>query len=258
MTKFIRDAFIVLRLSFREGRRDMALAFVFPLVPPLFFAVLISVTFKAVVERGGFPTAHYIAWVAPGAVLLPAVIGAGFTATSTVLDAQSGFLDRLRLLPVRPGSVLLGRLAFDLVRIVPATIVVFVSTLALGAHVGSGFWGALAVVALTLSLALAWNGIFYVASLRSMNPQTAMALQPLFLPFMFLSTIFVPKEDLPHWARLVADLNPISRLADAARGFMTAPFDGGRLLVAMSFIALIVTVTQAMTLRLLGNLNSAQ
>jgi ABC-2 type transport system permease protein len=257
MRKFLTDTGLIWRKSLREARRDIALAFVFPVLPPLFFAVLQAVTYADIVDLPGFPVDDYIVWIAPGAVLLPGAIGAGFTATTTVLDAQSGFLDRLRLLPVSPAAVLAGRLLFDMVRVLPAAAIVLVTTVAMGAEVRTGALGAIAVLALTALLALAWNGIFYVAALRSMNPQTPMAMQPLFLPFLFLSTVYVPEQLLPGWVQTISDLNPLSYMADAARGFMIEPLDIGALAAGVAFPLAIAALTVATAARLWTRMNRA-
>jgi ABC-type multidrug transport system permease subunit len=40
-----------------------------------------------------------------------------------------------------------------------------------------------------------------------------MAMQPLFLPFLFLSTVYVPEQLLPGWVQTISDLNPLNRAA---------------------------------------------
>ncbi len=257
MIKFINDARLIFIKSLRESRRDIGMAFVFPMIPPLFFAVLAAATYADVVRLPGFPVDDYIVWLAPGAMMMPALIGAGFTATSTVLDAQSGYLDRLRTLPVSPGSVLLGRVSFDVLRVLPAAIVVLVTMVTLGAELDSGVPGALAVLGLTALLALAWNGLYYVATLRSMNPQTPMAMQPIFLPFLFLSTVYMPRELLPDWVQGISDVNPLTHLTEAARGFMTDPYDGTELLLGVTVPLAIAALSFALAHRIWSGMNRA-
>ena len=241
-SKFVRDIWLIFRRTLREGFRDPALAFIFPTLPPLFLAVLVAELQGDIVNLPGFPTDNYIAWIAPGALLLTAMIGAGFTATGMVIDAQSGYLDRLRLLPIRPAAILLGRLAFDMVRVLPAAVVVLIATLALGAELDDGVLGALAIFGLVAVWSLAWNSLFYVAALRTMNPQTSLMLAPMFLPFMFTSTVLMPKHLMPGWMQTVADLNPLTHLSEAARMFMTGGFNWGDLGLALGFTAGIAAV----------------
>jgi ABC-2 type transport system permease protein len=101
-------------------------------------------------------------------------------------------------------------LLFDVVRILPAALIVLFIMVAMGARIRLGAVGVLAVLALTALLSLAWNALFYVAALRTRNPQTPMAMQPMFLPFVFLSSIYMPYELLPAWTQNVADFNPLT------------------------------------------------
>ena len=241
-TKLIRDIWLIFRRTLREGLRDPAMAFIIPTLPPLFLAVLVAELQGDIVNLPGFPTDNYIAWIAPGALLLTAMIGAGFTATGMVIDAQSGYLDRLRLLPIRPAAILLGRLAFDMVRVLPGAAIVLIATLALGAELNDGLLGALAIFGLVAVWSLAWNSLFYVAALRTMNPQTSLMLAPMFLPFMFTSTVLMPKHLMPGWIQVVSDLNPLTHLSEAARMFMTGGFNWGDLGLALGFTAGVAAV----------------
>jgi hypothetical protein len=57
MRKFLTDAGLIWRGSVREARRDIALAFVFPVLPPLFFAVLQAVTYTSLHGDSTLPAA---------------------------------------------------------------------------------------------------------------------------------------------------------------------------------------------------------
>ena len=255
--KFMTDTGLIWRKSLREARRDIALAFIFPVLPPLFFAVLQAVTYSDVVDLPGFPVDDYIVWIAPGAVLLPGAIGAGFTATSTVLDARSGYLDRLRLLPVSPAAVLAGRLLFDAVRVLPAAAIVLLTCVAMGAEIRTRPPRRRCRAGACLAALARLERDLYVATLRSMNPQTPMAMQPLFLPFLFLSSVYLPESLLPGWVQTVSDANPLSYMADAARGFMTEPFDWGTLAAGVAYPLAIAAVTLAIAARMWSAMNRA-
>jgi ABC-2 type transport system permease protein len=53
----------------------------------------------------GFPAGSYLGWMTPAVVLMAAMFGAGHSALGLVRDLQTGFLDRLRLLPIRPAAL---------------------------------------------------------------------------------------------------------------------------------------------------------
>lgn len=239
------DAAVLLGRSWREALRSPLFAFAFPILFPLFMIVLTSQMFRELVHLPGFPISPYAAYEAPAVLLLTAMMGAGHSATGLVIDAQTGFLDRLRLFPIRPVSVLLGRLLFDAVRVLPAGAVVLGASVLLGARVDSGVPGALALLALLAVWALSYNGIFYVVGLRTRNPQAPLAVVPLFMPLMFLSPAFMPYGLLPRWLQVASDWNPYSYMVQGARFFMTGDVGWGAVLQAVALAEVVMVLTLA-------------
>jgi len=250
LSKLIRDVGLILRRSVREGLRNPAFAFLFPAVFPLFIIVLTSQTFRNVVHLPGFPGIRpYAAYEAPAVLFLTAMMGAGYSATGLVVDSQTGFLDRLRLLPVRPAAIFLGRLLFDAVRVIPAFFFVLGASLALHARVDSGVAGVAVLLALVVYWSVAYNGLFFLVALRTKNAQAPLAVVPLFMPMMFMSTAYVPRGQLPGWLQAVSDWNPYSHLIEAARGFMTGTPAGSQIGKALLGATVILVITQVLTLR---------
>jgi ABC-2 type transport system permease protein len=248
--KLLRDIWLLLYRSIREGIRNPAFAFLFPTVFPLFIILLTSQSFRDVVNLPGFPAIRpYAAYEAPAVLLLTAMMGAGYSATGLVVDTQTGFLDRLRMLPVRPSAILLGRLLFDAVRTIPAFIVVLLVSFTLNARLDSGLPGAVFLLGLTLFWALAYNGLFFVVALRTQNAQAPLAVVPLFMPMMFMSTAYVPRGNLPHWLQIVSDWNPYTHLLEGARVFMTGTPAWTPVWKAFAAAAVILVITQAFTIR---------
>src|SRR6266700_1285867 len=246
--KLARDTWLLLRRSIREGLRNPAFAFLFPTLFPLFIIVLTSQSFHQVVNLPNFPNIRpYAAYEAPAVLLLTAMMGAGFSATGLVVDAQSGFLDRLRMLPVSPAAILLGRLLFDGVRVIPAFVVVLVASFGLRAQLGSGLPGAVAILGLTVFWSIAYNGLFFVVALRTKNAQAPLAVVPLFMPLMFMSTAFVPKLSLPGWLQAVSNWNPYTYLLEGARTFMTGTPAWAPVGKALLGAAVILVFSQAFT-----------
>ena len=224
MAGIARDSGLLLRRSFREGLRDPTIAFVLPTIVPLVMIALTSQIFADVAQLPGFPTARYVTWEAPGMVLLTAMMGAGYSATSLVIDVRSGYLDRLRVLPVHPGAIVLGRLLFDMVRVLPAGALVLAVSVALGGEVRGGFLGALAILVLLALWALAYSGIFYAVGLRTINPQAPFAMLPIFVPLMFLTTVFASESMMPGWVQGISAWNPFTYVIEGARAFISDPF----------------------------------
>lgn len=239
ISKLVRDSALIFGRSVREARRQATLA----LFAPTFLSVAIVLIFEAVyggiAEVRGFPTDEFIEWVAPGAVFLSVFLGAGFTAGSLVRDARSGYLDRLRLLPTRPAALMIGRLAFDAVRALPPAAAVLGVALGLGATNHGGVAGFAGILALSAVLAVAWNGIFYLAALRTLNPAVIQGLQPIFMPVVMFSTFWVPTAFMPGWYEAIASRNPFTPLIDAGRSVLLGATDWGSIRASLVALAIL-------------------
>jgi ABC-2 type transport system permease protein len=235
---------ILLARNLREGLRNPVLAYGLPVVIPLTMFVLVAKTLYRVTDLPGFTTTNYAEWMAPAILMLSAMTGVGYAATSLVVDIQSGFLDRLRLLGAKPSSLLTSRLLFDVVRVLPAGAALFLTGVALGTDVNEGVVGVVLLFGLLVLWAAAYGGLYFVVALASRNAQAPLALAPLFLPLQFLSTQFVPEGLLPRWVQIVSAWNPFTYMVDAARSLVTGPLDAEPLLKAMAVAVGLLVVTQ--------------
>jgi ABC-2 type transport system permease protein len=244
LVSLARQTRLVFGRSLRAGLREPALAFVFPLAFPLLIIGLFSQIYRRVAELPGFPAGSYLAWMAPAVVLMAAMFGAGHSAMGLIRDLQTGFLDRLRLLPVRPAALLLGRLGFDMARVTAAGLGVLAVAVALGAPLRGGPLGVLAIAVLLAGWSLAYAGLYYVVGLKARSPEALTALVPLFLPISLLSTAYIPAALLPGWVRGAAAVNPYSHVVDAVRATMAGTLGAGRFAAAVTAVAVAVALTQ--------------
>jgi ABC-2 type transport system permease protein len=228
----------------RLGRRDPAIAFLFPVLFPVFMIGLFSQVYRNVAQVPGFPATNYVTWIAPGVLLMAAMFGAGHSALGLVTDAQTGFLDRLRLLPVSPAALLLGRLLFDVARVTVAGLLVLVVTVALGANLAGGIPGVAGTLILLALWTLAYGGLYYAVGLKSLKPEALAGLVPLFLPISLLSTAYIPRDLLPRWVQIAASLNPYTYVVEGVRHLMTGTADLATLAAAAAAATLVIALTQ--------------
>lgn len=259
MPKFLHDSLLIFGRSARETRRQAPVALLAPTLLALSIVLLFDALYGDIAELPGYPVDAFIEWVAPAAVILPVFLGAGLTAASLIADVRSGYLDRLRLLPMRPGAMIAGRAAFDAVRALPPVAAVFGISLALGATHAGGGTGLLGLLALCAGLAVAWNGLFYLAVLATLNPAVIQGLQPVtFMPAVMFSSFWVPAALMPSWYAWIADHNPVTPIIDAARSLMLGPTDWGEVAVSVAVIAVLVALAYgAAALRLRALLRRA-
>jgi ABC-2 type transport system permease protein len=252
MPKLLTDTALLFRRSLREGQRDPGPAYVLPAMPPLLMVVVFTALFDRIAEMPSFGGGDYVDYLLPGAVVLTALLGAGFTATSLVQDAVGGYLDRLRLLPTSRVALLAGRQAFEAVRVVPAALVVTAACVALGAPVDGGIAGLAACLLLVALLSAAFAGVFHVAGLASRDPQTALALQPVGVLVGLVSIALVPASVAASGFSDVARVNPVSVVVDGARASLTGDVLSSEVAFAFALCAAGIALAQLIVVRQLS------
>jgi ABC-2 type transport system permease protein len=241
--QLLRDSLIVFERSFRLALRAPVIAFVFPLVIPLLIIVLVSEIYRDFARVPGFPVETYLAWITPGVLLMTAMIGAGYSVFGLVAEARNGYLDRLHVLPLRPAAILIGRMAFDVVRVAVAAVAVLGASVALGAPFVAGVSALPGLLLLVALWTLAYAGIHYAVGITTVSVEALSALVPLFMPVALVSSAFVPDILAPEWLEVAARVNPYAYVADGARLFVTEGFSWGPYLRATLVAGLTAIVT---------------
>lgn len=244
LARHIGQVGLLVARNLREGLRNPVLAYGLPVVIPLALLVLVAETLSRVTELPGFPTDDYAEWMTPPIIMLTAMTGVGYAATSLMLDIQSGFLDRLRLLDAEPASLLLSRLMFDVVRVLPGGVILLGAGALLGTGINEGALGVALLFVLLALWAAAYGGLYFVVALAARNAQAPLALAPLFLPLQFLSTQFIPEVVLPAWVRTAAAWNPFTYMVDAARALITGPLTAAPVVRAFAVGLVMLLLTQ--------------
>lgn len=241
---------LIFRRTAREAAGNAPLAFVAPTLLAVFLLVLFQGVYGNIADAPGWPTDDFLDWVAAGGVLLSVFVGAGYTAGGLLRDIDNGYLDRLRLLPIPSASVMIGKVAFEVVRAtIPATAVLGLAIL-LGAENSGGVLGFLAVIGLAMALAAAWNGIFYLSALKTRSHAAVLGLQPLFMPIIMFSTFWVPTTFMPGWYRTIATWNPFTPTIDACRSILLGDTDWNAIAVALTVLVALTCATYVLSARL--------
>jgi ABC-2 type transport system permease protein len=186
-------------------------------VPPVFIALFFFVVNLATLERltESIPGFDYTAFQMATAVLL-GVTGVS-RAGAVVLDVQDLYFDRLLLTPVRRSAILLGHMAADVAVAAALTVPIIGLGLVLGVDFMGGPLGVLVFVALASLWSLAFAGFGYAIALKTGNPAAVNSSFLLFFPFLFLTSSYVPRDQLSGWLDTVAGLNPVTYLLDGMR-----------------------------------------
>src|SRR5262249_30874257 len=161
---------------------------------PLFFLAVnigqVQKTFPAATT----PFLHgqsYVAFQMP--VSLMFAVATATTGLALVTEIDSGYFDKLLVAPIRRTSLILGRLAADLVRgLAASAVVLLVGIIVFGAHVEAGPAGAVLVVVLAAAFGVAYAGFGILVAPPTRNIQAPNTSFPLFFPLLFLTPNFLP------------------------------------------------------------------
>ena len=239
---FVADTAAIAGRALRGVTRDAE-----TVIPPIFIALFFFLVNIATLQR---LTENQIAGFDFKAFQLPTAILLGVTGVSRapalVLDVQNGYFDRLLITPVRRLAILLGHMAADVTvasaLIVPITIVGFL----LGIRFESGVLGVLAFVVLGALWSLAFAGFGYAIALKTGNPAAVNSSFLLFFPFLFLTSSYVPRDQLSGWLGVVAAWNPVTYLLDGLRSLVVDGWQWAALGKAVLAIAVVGAVSMSL------------
>jgi ABC-2 type transport system permease protein len=216
---------------------------------PLIQLFLFSQLFKDIVQVPGFGSeSSYLNYLAPGQVAFTAFFAVSWSGYGLLLEYRSGYLDKLRVLPIRRWSILAAeQVPLFLQAAFMAGIVLVVSIL-LGATIATGIPGFLMILALAGLFGVGWAGTSFIPALLTKSEQATSSLSLLFFPFAFMSTAFVPEALMPDWIRFINDWNPITYLIEAIRPLMVSGFDWGAIGAALLAIGIMGVILQVATI----------
>jgi ABC-2 type transport system permease protein len=84
-------------------------------------------------------------------------------------------------------------------------------------------------IALAVAWGLAFTGFPYAIALKTGNPIAVNNAFLLFFPFAFLTTAYVPQEQMTGWLAMAADYNPVTYLLAGMRTLILQGWDASAL-----------------------------
>ncbi|MFC9112290.1 MULTISPECIES: ABC transporter permease [Streptomyces] len=204
-------------LWIRQDPESMFDAVLFPVVFTLLFVYVFGGSIGQ--SLGGGQDA-YVQYIVPGLMAMMGMNMAQGVGTGFNQDFNTGVMDRFRSLPIGRGSVLFAKISVELVRMLIATTILLVVGVLVGFDI-THWPGLFAAVGLSTVFGSALMWIFLTLGVVMKNAQSVQAMGFLVLmPLQFGSSIFAPTRSMPGWLQNFTEYNPLSALADSARGLM--------------------------------------
>jgi ABC-2 type transport system permease protein len=242
-TGFVHDTVSIARRAIRQLPRDIA--FIGPtLFIPLFFLVINVASLSeaaAFVDLG----ITYEEFQLPVAIVF-AVTGVT-RAGAMVLDIQNGYFDRLMTTPVSRRALLLGHMVADFVLVIALSVPVMILGFFMGARFDTGPLGMLVFILIGALWGLGYTGIPYAIALKTGNPGAVNSSFIIFFPFAFLTTAYLPAENLSGWLSTVSTYNPVTYVLGGLRSLFIG-WDAAELGKALLATLALAAFTQTLSL----------
>jgi lipooligosaccharide transport system permease protein len=185
---------------------------------PVFFLVAMGFGLGALVDAGdGIAGVGYVAFIAPGVLAAQAMQTAVIESTYPVLGAVKWQRQYHAMLaaPLGTYDIVLGHLAFILMRVVITSATFLLVAWVLGA-IGSS-WAVLALPVAALCGMAHAGPVFAFAVRQEVDSGFAMLFRFVILPMFLFSGTFFPVDQLPSWLEPVAWVTPLWHAVDLCR-----------------------------------------
>jgi ABC-2 type transport system permease protein len=188
---------------------------VFTTMSPIMFVLLFAYVFGGSID---IPGTNYREFLIAGIFAQTVIFGATFSGASIADDMQKGIIDRFRSLPMARSAVLIGRTASDIVNNSVSLVVMTITGLLVGWRIRTSVLEALGgfLLILLFAYAISWVMAYVGLLVRSVEVVNNASFMVIF-PLTFIANTFVPSQNLPSFLRTVAEWNPVSSVAQAAR-----------------------------------------
>lgn len=216
---------------------------------PIIFTLLFVFVFGGAISGKG-NQAEYVNYVVPGLMAMMGMNIAMGVGTGVNDDFKKGVMDRFRSMPIARSSVLIAKIVVEIGRMMVAIAILLTVGFILGLSIKTS------VLDLFLSIGLAavfGASLMWIFILLGLTMKTAQAVQGMamlvLMPLQFGSSIFAPPSTMPGWLQSFTDYNPLSNLADAARGLINGGPVGHSVLMTLGWSVAITAVTMPLAIR---------
>ncbi len=220
--------------------------------PQLMAPIIVFPTLLLAIQTGGvgsaihlpgFPPVHsFLQFMLAGAMMQSLMLAGNSGGIALAVDIEMGFTDRLFASPISRFTIVLGRLAGTAALGALSAVWFLVIGMIFGAPIEEGIAGALVAIALVTLSAIAIGGIGAAIALRTGSSSVVQGMFPFVFVVLFLSSAFFPQNLMLEPAKTIADLNPMSLIAEGLRDPVISGVSLSSTLKGLGGIAIIAAI----------------
>ena len=214
----LQQVLVLTGRSLRLAFGDRKLVF-FGLLQPIVLLLLFSQVFSGIGALPGVAEYNgYINYLLPATLVTIALTTAVGAGVGLLTEVFTGFIGRLRAMPLTLGAVLVARTLADSTRLaLSLTAAVVIAIPVLGFRPGSVV-GLLLGMLLTVVVGWGLSWLFIAIACWQPKPEAMQAASfVVMVPLMFGSSAYLPVEAMPTWVRWFSSVNPVTYAVDAVR-----------------------------------------
>ncbi len=212
-THLYDDTTVLLGRSMRHITRSMDTIITVTIMPIALMLMFVYV-FGGAIDTG---PGTYVNYLLPGILLIAIASGIAYTAFRLFTDVQSGIFERFQSMPIARSGLLWAHVLTSVVsNLISLGIVVLVALL-MGFRSSAGVltWLAVAAILVLFTLAVTWLAVIAGLTAKTVDGVSALSYPIIFLPF--ISSAFVPTDDMPTPVRVFAENQPVTSIVDTIR-----------------------------------------
>ncbi|MFD8416935.1 ABC transporter permease [Streptomyces sp. NPDC059650] len=219
------------------------------LLMPIIFTLLFVFVFGGAISGKGNQDL-YVNYVVPGLMAMMGMNIAMGVGSGVNDDFKKGVMDRFRSMPIARSSVLLAKIIVELGRMMVAIAILLAVGFLLGLSIKTSVLHLLMAIGLSAVFGASLMWIFMLLGLALPTAQAVQGIAMLVLmPLEFGSSVFAPTSTMPDWLQAFTDWNPLSNLADAARGLINGGPVAHSVWMVLGWSLAITVVTMPLAVR---------
>jgi ABC-2 type transport system permease protein len=160
-----------------------------------------------------------------------------------VIDIENGYFDRLLMTPIRRLAILLGQMCADLAVATALAVPIIIVGFIVGVRFEAGPLGVLAFIVIASLWCLAYAGFAYAIAVKTGNPAAVQSSFLMFFPFLFLTSSYMPRDQLSGWLDTVAAFNPVTYILEGMRSLVLEGWEWAELGKALLAIAIVGAIS---------------
>ncbi|WP_394922766.1 ABC transporter permease [uncultured Robinsoniella sp.] len=227
----LNDTFTMVSRSMKHTTRQVEIL-IMTAVLPLAQLLMLVFIIGGSMQIGEFT---YLDYILPGILLLSIASSASMTAISVKEDMTKGIMDRFRTMDIGKTAVLNGHMAATLLRCAITALIVLSVAVLIGFRAKADFLDYLTIflIVFLFSLMYTWAAIVWGLFCPSLESVSAFTYIGMLLPYV--SSCFVPVENMPAVLRIFAKYQPFTPLADSIRGLFLDIDTGNAAFIAIAW-----------------------